>query len=264
MPQSYGPFNSFIAEKLFEYVLRYAKKVYFREQITGGYLKEKFEPYFSKATEMPDLALFLERKDILDDSIAIPDQNKKTIGVTLRPWNVDGVDAYDYAEKLSDALTSVARQRDLKVKIIVQVMDQKKTEGDENISEHLKALLYKKCPNLSVELLCEKPFFSLSKICSLYASCDMLIGMRLHSSLLSFVVGCPALTVGYQHKAEGILKMLNLEKLYLGSYQKVSIKELEDRILEVLDHRAIYVEKIEKELENARQRISDAFKEVFE
>jgi colanic acid/amylovoran biosynthesis protein len=264
MPQSYGPFNSWISEKLFEYVLRHAKKIYYREGITGGYLKEKFEMYFSKTSEMPDLALFLEKKDLLERAVFALNEKEKVIGVTIRPWNIDGIDARDYADKLSDALVSIAKKRALKVKIIVQVMDQKKTEGDEKISEYLKMLLFEKYPALSVELFCEKPFFTLSKICSIYASCDMLIGMRLHSSLLSFIVGCPALTTGYQHKAEGILKTLSLEDLYIGSYQKVSIKLLEERILDILDNRASFAEKIEARLVIARQSISDAFKEIFE
>lgn len=79
-------------------------------------------------------------------------------------------------------------------------------EGDYPISEKIAGIISNQIGSENVELCAANPYFSLEDICQLYGECKFLIAMRLHSAILSFIMGTPAVVVGYQHKSKGVLK----------------------------------------------------------
>ncbi len=260
LPQSYGPFGSWVSKALFKICLEGARKVFFRENISGDLLQKKFPLLVDKTAYMPDHALYLEKKDLIEQE-AHENKANKILGVTVRPWSVEG-SSEDYIKALAQALSLFAFEQKAIIRIIVQVQDEKKEEGDEAISCHLQRLLLDKgVPESQVQLFTQRPYFELKQLCNLYHECDLMISMRLHSALLSFVVDCPVLVIGYQHKAAGILKALGLEDLYLGSYHEVDAARIKMEIDRVWQNPIPVKQRIQKALSLARQQISALFRE---
>ncbi len=263
LPQSYGPFGSKISKKLFQYSLGRAKKVLYREDVSGDFLRENFTAIKNKFAFMPDHALYLEKSDLLDAGDVPISGRPKTIGVTIRPWNEGGLDADAYLEILAQALEVFAQEHKAIVRIIVQVQDSKKREGDEAISGLLKVRLLKKLPPEQVELFTQKPYFTLGEISRLYAQCHVMVSMRLHSALLGYILGCPALVAGYQHKASGILNKLGLNDLYLGAYHEITKEHLLGGLNQVWNKREQYQKRIDASLNEARRLIRKGFEECL-
>lgn len=264
LPQSYGPFLSKTAQGLFRSCLHRADKIFYREDFSGEFLKRDFPECAGRFTFMPDHALYLTREDLLPGKDAgTPEIGRKRVGVTIRPWNSGGQDSAIYLESLAHSLAKYALQENMIVRIIVQVQDEKKMEGDEAISKRLEARLMEILPRDQVEFFSKKPYFTLSEISRLYSECHLMVSMRLHSALLSYILGCPALVAGYQHKAAGILARMGLDDLYMGAHHEIGEQTLMDRLRAVHAGRADYTKRIETALAEARAQISGQFKECL-
>lgn len=263
LPQSYGPFGSKISKKLFRYSLGRAKKVFYREDVSADVLRGNFAALKNKFAFMPDHALYLEKSDLLDAPVLPVSSSPKIIGVTIRPWHEGGLDAGIYMEILAQALEVFAQEHKAIIRIIVQVQDDKRLEGDETISLLLKTRLLKSLPPEQVELYTRKPFFTLGEISSLYAQCHVMVSMRLHSALLGYILGCPALVAGYQHKASGILEKLGLNDLYLGAYHDITKEDVLNGLNQVWSRRASYQQRIEAALNETRGLIRKGFEECL-
>jgi colanic acid/amylovoran biosynthesis protein len=258
MPQSYGPFSSRIARGIFTGAVKNASVVFYREMISGDWLGRGYPKLHSRFVFMPDSALYLEEKDLIHSK---PVQSPlKKIGITIRPWPVTAGAEDRYFEALSQSLRRLQEEAALAVRIIVQVQDSKKAEGDEGISRRLYESLGGDAAEGRLELHCRRPYFSLEEIAALYAGCDLLIGMRLHSALLGFIVGCPALVTGYQHKAEGIMQSMGLRELYLGDLGQVNAETLEKNAKRILDQKDAIKRKIADMLRLEREQTREIFK----
>lgn|GEM_PF-1631191 len=260
LPQSYGPFTSNAARSLFKYAGRSSEKILYREEISGDYLKKEFEGKGALCAFMPDHALYLEKEDLVSETAA---RRKRLLGVTLRPWKENGRDETSYVNELEETLVWYADALDGRIRIIVQVQDQKRSEGDEAVSLRLKERLEKRLGTDKVEFFTKKPFFELADLCRLYYECDLMLSMRLHSALLSFVVGTPALVIGYQHKAEGILRSLGLADLYMGSFKDAKADVLKSALERLAAERGLNARKIETALSLARGKIQNGMKEIL-
>lgn len=263
LPQSYGPFGSSISKTLFQYTLKRAKKVFYREDVSGDLLRGNFAEMQDKFVFMPDHALYLEKQDLLGADVTAPSTSPRIIGVTIRPWNEGGADAGSYMEILAEALEIFALEHKAVIRIIVQVQDDKRMEGDEAISSLLKKRLLKKIQPEQVELFTQKPFFTVGEISRLYAQCHVMVSMRLHSALLGYILGCPALVAGYQHKASGILKQLGLNDLYLGAYHKITKDHLLNCLNQVWCKKEQYQQRIDAALNEARGLIRKGFEDCL-
>lgn len=258
MPQSYGPFSSWIAREIFNGAVKSASVIFYREMISGDWLGRAYPKLHSRFMFMPDSALYLEEKDLIASKPAQSPVRK--IGVTIRPWQATAGAEDHYFEALAQSLRRLQKEAALAIRIIVQVQDSKKAEGDEGISRRLYEALGGDAAAGRLEFHCRRPYFSLEEIATLYAGCDLLIGMRLHSALLGFIVGCPALVTGYQHKAEGIMQSMGLRELYLGDLGQVSAETLEVSVRRILDQKEVVKEKIANMLRLEREQTREIFK----
>jgi colanic acid/amylovoran biosynthesis protein len=256
LPQSFGPFVSRVSRLMFGHALRSADLAFYREPLSGQWIKNN-HPRFDRAFFLPDLALLLQPEDFG----VSPDPGPATgrIGVTVRPWGSRS-STETYLDSLSTVLTELAREGK-KIRIVVQVRADKSTEGDEAVSRQLENRLLKKSPRESVECCSASPRFDLPAIARLYRECDWTISMRLHGALLNFILGRPALVVGYQHKAEGILKSLGLEALYAGAFDEIGPEGLRRCVEKFRRELPEWREAIGSSLRTAREAIRLGFAE---
>jgi len=249
LPQSYGPLESGTAQWLLGRTLSGSDIVFSRELISLDWLKLRYPSFERKYRFMPDLGFLLEPSDLGIEGGAEP--RRKTIGVTVRPWHVGGADKNKYIQSMVNALAFIQRQFDAKILIITQVVRPTRGESDKEVSEALARNLTQEIGADNVGLEIREPYFPLSDLCRIYRDCDFLVAMRLHSAILSFVMGCPALVIGYQHKAEGILASTKLQSLYVNSVEKMTSEELRNACSQM-----------EQNLENSRRIIQQTVHRV--
>ncbi len=263
LPQSFGPFHSWISRKFFDAAVAASDLVFYREEISGNFLKKKYPNSLKKINFLPDLALNLSTADLLGRP---PRTNLKTgiVGVTVRQWCITGQENQAYIAQLADALAQFHRQFHTKIRIVVQVQARKKSEGDESVSRLLENLLVDRIGQGGVELRQKKPYFQLSELCEIYEECEMLVATRLHSGLLAFLLGRPALVIGYQHKAEGILRSLGLDSFYGGFMDQIKSSDLYSKIEHLWRERESASRRIEENLAKTRSNIEIMFKEKME
>lgn len=94
------------------------------------------------------------------------------------------------------------------------------------------------------------------------SKCEMLIGTRLHSVILSLRYNIPAIALYYEHKSLGILKKVGLEK-YSFTIPELNSKRMNDTITEILTNmvqvkKGVF-EKVQKEQDICRKMIRSLF-----
>ncbi|MDD5217212.1 MAG: polysaccharide pyruvyl transferase family protein [Candidatus Omnitrophica bacterium] len=263
LPQSYGPFKSALSSWMMDLVVRESALLFYREDLSGNWLRERYGKFCDKIIYMPDLAFMLEASDFGVNEIS-DKQKCHRIGITVRPWKDAATNEDRYLRVLADALIKLYRRTGMKIRIIVQVVRPTKTESDEWSSRKLDELLSKEIPPDALEFCMVKPFYRLSEIMALYGQCDFLIGMRLHSAILSFIVGRPALVTGYQHKAKGVLKTMGLEELYLGDYDAITSESLTHACEAMIKNQEKWSRRIKEAVRTKRGEIWTIFPEKME
>ncbi|MDP3919487.1 MAG: polysaccharide pyruvyl transferase family protein [Candidatus Omnitrophota bacterium] len=258
LPQSFGPAQAQIAKNMVRRGMKEASLVFYRENISGKWLEALCPDLKDRFVAMPDLALYLNPRDILAEDGALEARDRK-VGVTVRPWEVESALLPRYLGSLARALVRLHSQTGRKIRIIVQVQDEKRMEGDEAVSQQLFETMAVALGQDQVELCTTHPYFDLPEICRLYRDCEFLISMRLHSAILAYLMGRPALVVGYQHKSEGVLQTLDLEHLYLGSFEQLDENAIVLAAEKMMQDQKTLEDKIRTSLDETRDRIRTIF-----
>ena len=97
---------------------------------------------------------------------------------------------------------------------------------------------------------------------TLLSQCELTIGTRLHSAIISMNFGTPAFALNYEHKSEGIMNQLGLPDFGVPLGDLLNGK-LQQKVDNYLEDSAIYVEKVavalKSEKERARKMLQVAF-----
>jgi len=80
----------------------------------------------------------------------------------------------------------------------------------------------------------------------IFAACDLTVGTRLHSAIISMNFGTPAIAINYEHKSAGIMQQLGMPEM------AIDIRHLLDGSLEAM------VADTLGQLPTLEQRLSDA------
>jgi len=152
---------------------------------------------------------------------------KFTLGFTIRNWG-----SSDEQQKIEDVIVNsietVSKSMALQVQPIVQVDAPQYGDEDEKVTRRIVHDLIER----GIKVLPIIINNSLSRALKTYASIDLLIGMRMHSNILSALQGVPFIGIAYEHKTRGIARQLNHEK-YVIDCQHVNHKILSSLILNV-------------------------------
>jgi len=70
------------------------------------------------------------------------------------------------------------------------------------------------------------------EIMDVFSHAKFTFGMRLHSLLFSFIVGCPFIAIAYSEKIQNFLKMTGFENYIIKSFDKNNIFPLVDNIIQ--------------------------------
>ena len=211
-PISFGPFAYNWQEKLTACVLKNFDLVTIREDISFNKL------LLYKLTNLKlstDLGLLLPPQKLKK-------KTSPTIGFTICPWFTH-TQKQKYLESVyAQVLSNFANKYQMAIQPIVQVWAPDfARENDAPVVERVYQALKQKGLNV------HKPKYSadLKDAQSIYGSLDLLLGMRMHSNILTAIQGIPFVAVAYEHKTVGLARTLKMLQFCIEA-EKISASKL--------------------------------------
>ena len=257
-PHSLGPFDGMVGTWIYKKVLKKAKVILCREQVTVEDLKKIG---LTNTEYCPDMAFylgkeFLETKDVKNDNFSI--------GITVRPWKFLGLKSSDdiyekYLDELFGALVQLSNDFNNKIKFyfVPQVIGPDAREDDRLAIADMVDRLKGSTVNYEVvDIKNREP----ENLISIYGKFDMIIGTRMHSIILSFLTGKPAIAIAYLGpKHIGIMKKYGLEE-YVTSMQDINSGFVVEKVKKIYENLDDYKKNIRKNTTENILLIEESFK----
>jgi colanic acid/amylovoran biosynthesis protein len=268
LPQSFGPFGSVLAQRGVKRLLekRNVLKVLAREEVSHQLLCRMLsKDQHSKIALCPDMAFYLEGNTNLDAGESQPSELARPIlAMNLREWafpeDGDSASRRSKRQEYLDTLCIVARfflQRyQGSVVVVPQALGPDPSEDDRGIGLEFCQRLRERIPGGGVVLFRNPDTSSLTGFMELLSQATLLIGTRLHSCILAFLVGVPAISIGYQHKSQGTLDMLGLGR-FNTSINALSSEWLLAVVEDIMNHHGEIQQEIRHSLSQVRAQIED-------
>jgi colanic acid/amylovoran biosynthesis protein len=260
-PHSLGPFNGSAGTWILKKVLKKAKVILCREEVTVEDLKKIG---LTNTEYCPDMAFYLGKKFLETDNVK---NDNFSIGITVRPWKFLGLKSSDdiyerYLNEFASALVQLSKDFDNKIKFyfVPQVIGPDAREDDRLAISDMVDRLKNSLVNYEViDIKNREP----ENLISIYSKFDMIIGTRMHSIILSFLTGKPAIAIAYLGpKHIGIMKKYGLEE-YVTSMQEVNSDFVVKKVKKIYENLDKYQKDIRKNTIENILIIEEAFKIQF-
>jgi colanic acid/amylovoran biosynthesis protein len=275
LPQSFGPFGSSLAQRGVKRLLedQNVLKVFTREEASHQLLRRMLgKVYHSKIALCPDMAFYLKENvgqyALKGEPLDLP---QPILAMNLRGWAFPEAGGSASRrlkrEEYLDALTTVAhffiqRYRGAVV-VVPQALGPDPSEDDRGICTQFCQRVRERIPEGHAIEFREPDTSSLTSLMELLSQVTILIGTRLHSCILAFLVGVPAISIGYQYKSQGTMDMLGLGR-FNTDITDLSSERLLSLVEEIMSHRQEVQEEIRHSLNWARTRIDDQMGKLLE
>lgn len=245
-PQSfgplYGPFHGRILRRTLE--ADAVVKIFAREERSADYLRRLLRSPAArdKVEVCPDMAFLLDgpaRKRPPQG----PDEGlrRPILAVTMRKWGFPETRGRakrkERQERYLDEVAHFCEHHALdsggSIVVFAQSHGPGDFEDDRPISRALVERLGRVAPQAVVRYVEGEDGTCLECASSALAQADLVLATRMHSAILAFGQGIPALTIAYQPKTSGIMKLLELERFSfeIGCLQATHLVAAAQKIL---------------------------------
>ena len=262
LPNSIGPVKGVLTKYLVSYVLKKSSLLTVREEVSKNYLSEKMR---IKSDLFPDLGFYLRRKEGVNYEVFyrkknIPLNNKKLVGLTLRPYRFPNSDNpleryQNYIMQFS-ILSNELILRGYHLIFFAHTLGPSSHEDDRiALNEVIQNIDQEKRSCFSYV---EDSDLDSKDLMGIYSHLDFMIGTRFHSVIFALNMEVPSIAIAYGgNKSFGIMKEMHLvdfvfpiEDFYSGDILK-AIKKIEinriDYLSKIKVHRR-YLDLSRKEL----------------
>jgi len=249
LPQSFGPIVGSLQQLFARWTFARVRLIMVREPRAGAFMREVLRVK-TPMILMPDLAFGLSSSLISKNSIG--SKLNYQIGVTAldRSAQEPGFSGQQrYEEALVTLLTRLARQYNGRIHVFCQCFGPSPDQDDRPVAERL----HQQLRQLRVETTLHMDFRDARELVSAYSELDLVIGTRMHTAIFALSTGVPALLIGYQPKACGMMTMLGLER-YCCDIRDVNADVLYELACEMLSHKYELHSYIVERLEDIRPR----------
>ncbi len=265
---SVGPFNNYVSEKFTKLVFKKGSLLGTREEISKNILvnmgiEESIievipdTAFALTPADKKDLNQYLDKKGLKETKYAI---------ITPRYWNFENSDAADSATLYRNYLKTSAEIADYLIetkyadKILLVVHNDGQhiaLEDDRNpVNEIFRAMR-----NKQVAMVIDDDLPPEMQS-TLYGNAVITVGTRMHSVIFALVGGGPAIAISYNHKTEGIMKMLGLEK-YMLYIDSIELSVAKKKIQNLFAEEAKVMENVTTKIQEFRLDIKTTLKGVI-
>ena len=246
-PQSYGPFRNRTSSYLMKKILRsaFVKKIWIREEISFNFLSDLIGNRGTRLEICPDMAFYLDQKVGSGENSAFHDKLKPVVALTLRNWSFPELKTgesriakrEEYLITLVEVCRYICEDLNGSLLFITQSRGIAGSEDDriitDEIIDRLKGLVPEDriyCPEIENNA---DPLH----VASILSKADLVIATRFHSAIFALSSGVPVISISYQYKSEGIMKMLMLDQfcLQISNLKGEKVISLVNEIIENYD-----------------------------
>lgn len=245
-PQSASKLNK-EGQKLLLPILQRAEMVYFREKESYSYIQKFISG--QNFLQSIDLAFFIKK-----DGIVAAERFKNKIAITLRFHTVGDIQ-YLSSERILHIKTQIRKIVDTYRngnEFVIIVQTDKDEELSKDIASDLNIEIYKS--NDPIELL------------SIYKSCSILIGMRLHSIILALSIGTPCFGLFFNEwglKNPGLMQYFHMPYMILDNDKAVDTVHL-DSISDLLSNRERYSVQLKNIIDSEHAKLLNNLSSYFD
>jgi colanic acid/amylovoran biosynthesis protein len=151
---------------------------------------------------------------LLDPNIDIfPDSQRLRVGITIIDRGAQDPqfqNQSNYESALESAITKLIETNQADIFLFVQCYGPSPSHDDRIITNRV----YQKLQNDSRKINILESFEDALAIKDAYGLMDMVIGTRMHTGVFALSQGIPAILIGYQPKAKGMMEAVGLDRFY--------------------------------------------------
>lgn len=261
LPQTIGPFNSFIGKAIAKHIIRRAYIIYSRDYEGLNFLKESsyannnsiafchdlgfvLAPSISKS-RIPGWLNKIEKQTIL---VGINVSGLLAMGGYTRK-NMFGIKC-DYSELIKGLINHFLNKHNIHIMLIPHVFG-----GKDNAESDVYAcnkLFDETNDNMSGRLNLIDGNYNHHEIKALIGRCDFFIGSRMHACIAALSQSIPAIGLAYSRKFEGVFQTIGMEKLVLdlSDFDKDSIISQVESLYSQKDKWHAHLKKIMPDVRN--------------
>ncbi|MEK8126905.1 polysaccharide pyruvyl transferase family protein [Paenibacillus filicis] len=255
LPQSIGPFRTNFRKYLVAKLLNNVHLVVARDQPSVETCLQDLKMHGNNIIEIPDL-MFGDLPELKKNVF-----KKNKLGITVINWEWPGVNREEnqkrYIMEIANFIDCVKDKYE--IFLFEQVKEQRGVPGDTTAIRQLSEILNKK--NITINFVPSD--ISLKAYIEEIRSCEFFIASRLHSGLFAIVGNVPTITIAYQPKTVGAMKLLGLEQ-YSVNIEVVTaevlwkkLEVLQENRHEIIEVSQQKIELIQKELNQLPFRIKE-------
>lgn len=257
LPQSFGP----IKKKFHKYYLKasfyFSKKILVREKKSVDFLNS-IKVDNSKIELIPDLAILLTRfsKIVSSDLTEVIPTNLR-IGLTImnRSEQIKDFKKQDkYEKSIESFLEKCLKKNSVEIHFFVQCYGPSHDQNDdtiskkifENIKRYHKDVYFRNNFNNSIDLSNE------------LAKMDLIIATRMHTAIFGLINYVPTITIGYQHKSQGLMDLFNLHEFFI-SIDEINLRIIEEKFSLALKNKKVIINGLQKLVPYVQGNIIEKF-----
>jgi len=237
--QSIGPFSSKAQAYLVKRLLRKAKHVQARDDVTQAWVRtwKKGPPVYRTCD-----AAFLVQAEEADVTLVPAETAENRVGLTVRRWFRNSKKQEAYEEVMARFVSWICEEKRGVIHFIPQVTYCETGDDDRICARKILSKCDDRLPVQTIE-----NDLSPQQVKGLCGEMDLFVGTRMHSNIYALSAGVPSLAIAYQPKTHEIMRELGLGDLVL---------DIEDLDLSSL-------QKAFHELVSSRQQISEQVKTII-
>jgi polysaccharide pyruvyl transferase WcaK-like protein len=273
LPQTYGPYSSFVSKKISKIIFKAAKLIYARDKASAKLVQEMLVEtgYVNKIKFCPDVAFTLDVIDPEIISIGPPlSHNQK---ITLIGINVNGLVYnggytrnnmfnlnFDYKIFIQELIDFWLNQENCEVLLIPHAFSQ--TGNVNSDPDACLRIFENNCSKYKEKIHLVNRKYNQNEIKGIIKRCDFFIGTRMHACIAAISQGIPTVGVAYSKKFKGIFDSIGLGEWIVDAREK-DIESSLKIILTKFQQRENYSVKIQERVTEAKNIISESFHEML-
>ena len=230
LPQSFGPIEGRLQRWLARWTFSRAHLMMAREAHAVAFVKDTLG-VLTPVVLLPDLAFGLARSETGVRSVE--PSALRQIGVTVIDRSAQSPDfkgQQAYEDAVVSLLVRLAREHDAHIHIFCQCYGPSLDQDDRPITRRM----HERVKQLGVDATLRMNFQDAREIIAAYGEMDLLVGTRMHTGIFALCNGVPALLIGYQPKARGVMASFGLDR-YCCDITVVNADQLYSLACELLE-----------------------------
>jgi len=269
LPQTYGPFKSWLSRRIAGFILKRARKIVSRDKESIPLIEELLgaHPSRDEISYCPDVAFTLE--SILPDDAKIEpalDTETKTplVGINVNGLMYNGGYSRDnmfglkmnYREFITRLLQRLLGETDCRILLVPHTFG---APGNVNSDPDASQKALDGLPEADqarVHMLREK--INQNHIKGVISHCDFFIGSRMHSCIAALSQGIPTVGVAYSKKFIGVFNSIGLGEMVVDARSLDTDAALEE-VLSCFGSREDVAARISQPVAAAKERIRETF-----